>query len=254
LHVSAGRGFESPTLNELAYRADGSAGFNTTLLPQTSQQIEAGVRWNAGDVNLDATLFQAKTENEIGVLTNSGGRSSFQNVGRTKRQGLELGMGWQVFKSLRWQLALTALNATYSNNFLTCAGTPCTTPTLAVPSGNRIAGTVAKSAFTELAWQPWAGQPTTFALEVRGQGGMPVNDVNSDFAGGFIEASLRASHTWLLGENAGVKRKLELLARVDNVSNKSHVGSVIVNDGNARFFEPAAPRNALLSLRYSAGF
>jgi iron complex outermembrane recepter protein len=254
LHVSAGRGFESPTLNELAYKPDGTAGFNTTLLPQTSQQIEAGVRWNTGDLNLDATLFQAKTKNEIGVLTNFGGRSSFQNVGRTQRKGLELGVGWQVFKSLRWQLALTALNATYSDNFLTCAGTPCTTPTLAVPSGNRIAGTVAKSAFSELAWQPWAGQPTTFAVEVRGQGGTPVNDVNSDFAGGFIEANLRASHTWLLGENAGAKRKLELLARVDNVSNKSHVGSVIVNDGNARFFEPAAPRNALLSLRYSAGF
>ena len=258
LHVSAGRGFESPTLNELAYRPDGSAGFNTTLLPQTSQQLEAGVRWNTGEVNLDATVFQAKTENEIGVLTNSGGRSSFQNVGRTQRQGLELGVGWQVFKSLRWQLALTALDATYSDNFLTCAvtspPTPCLKPTVAVPSGNRIAGTVAKSAFSELAWQPWAGQPTTFALEVRAQGGMPVNDVNSDFAGGFIEASLRASHAWLLGQSAGANRKLELLARVDNVNNRAHVGSVIVNDGNARFFEPAAPRSALLSLRYSAGF
>ena len=258
LHVSAGRGFESPTLNELAYRPDGSAGFNTTLLPQTSQQIEAGVRWNTSDMNLDATLFQAKTENEIGVLTNTGGRSSFQNVGRTQRRGLELGLGWQVFKNLRWQLALTALNATYSDNFLTCAvtspPTPCTTPTLAVPSGNRIAGTVAKSAFSELAWQPWAGQPTTIAVEWRAQGRTPVNDVNSDFAGGFAEASLRASHTFLLGQNAASGRKLELLARIDNVSNRSHVGSVIVNDGNARYFEPAAPRTALLSLRYSAGF
>ncbi len=262
VHVSAGRGFESPTLNELAYRADGSAGFNTNLLPQTSQQMEAGVRWNTGSINIDATLFQAKTENEIGVLTNSGGRSSFQNVGRTQRQGLEVGLSWQVLKSLRWQMALTALNATYTDNFLTCAGTPCTAPTLAVPSGNRIAGTIAKSAFSELAWQPWAGQPTTFALEWRAQGRMPVNDVNSDFAGGFGEASLRASHTWLLGQNArqntgqsiDAGRRLELLARIDNVSNRSHVGSVIVNDGNARYFEPAAPRSASLSLRYSAGF
>ena len=258
VHVSAGRGFESPTLNELAYRPDGSAGFNTLLLQQTSQQIEAGVRWNTGDVNLDATLFQAKTENEIGVLTNFGGRSSFQNVGRTQRQGLELGMGWQMFKNLRWQLALTALNATYSDNFLTCAvttpPTPCNTPTLAVPSGNRIAGTVAKNAFSELAWQPWASQPTTLAVEWRAQGRTPVNDVNSDFAGGYGEASLRASHTFLLGQTATAGRKLELLARIDNVSNKSHVGSVIVNDGNARYFEPAAPRSALLSLRYSAGF
>ena len=254
LHVSAGRGFESPTLNELAYRADGTSGFNSNLLPQTSQQLEAGVRWNLGDLNLDATMFQAKTANEIGVLTNTGGRSSFQNVGRTQRQGLELGLGWQVFKSLRWQLALTTLNATYRDNFLTCASAPCTAPTLPVPSGNRIAGTVSKNAYSELAWQPWADQPTRFALEWRAQGRMPVNDVNSDFAGGYGEASLRASHTWLLGQNAATDRKLELLARIDNISNRSHVGSVIVNDGNARFFEPAAPRSALLSLRYSAGF
>ena len=254
LHVSAGRGFESPTLGELAYRADGAAGFNSKLLPQTSQQVEAGVRWNTGDLNLDATLFQAKTDNEIGVLTNIGGRSSFQNVGRTQRQGWELGLGWQVLKSLRWQLALTALNATYRDNFLTCAGAPCVTANVPVPSGNRIAGTVSKNAFSELAWQPWAGQPTTFALEWRAQGRMPVNDVNSDFAGGYGEASLRASHTWLLGQSAAADRKLELLVRVDNVGNRSHAGSVIVNDGNARFFEPAAPQNFLLSIRYSAGF
>ena len=254
LHISAGRGFESPTLNELAYRADGTAGFNTNLLPQSIQQLEVGLRWKTGELNLDATVFQARTNNEIGVLTNTGGRSSFQNVGHTQRQGLELSLGWQVFKNLRWQTALTSLNATYSDNFLTCASTPCVAPTLAVPRGNRIAGTTPKTVFSELAWQPWAGLPTTFALEWRAQGRMPVNDVNSDFAAGYSEAGLRASHTWLLGHNASADRKLEALARIDNVANRSHVGSVIVNDGNARFFEPAAPRNFLLSLRYSAGF
>ena len=39
LHASAGRGFESPTLNELAYRPDGNAGFNGALQPQSSRQL-----------------------------------------------------------------------------------------------------------------------------------------------------------------------------------------------------------------------
>ncbi len=254
LHASAGRGFESPTLNELAYRPDGNAGFNDALQPQTSQQVELGARWNQAGLSVDATLFHARTDNEIGVLTNAGGRATFQNVGRTRRQGAELGLGWQVARGLRWQLALTWLDATYSDNFLTCAGLPCTTATLNVPAGNRIAGTVARSAFSELAWRPWADQPTTFAVEWRAQGRTAVNDVNSDFAGGFAEASLRASHSWLLGANAVNGQRLELLARIDNVGNRRHVGSVIVNDSNGRFFEPAAPRSALLSLRYSAGF
>ena len=254
LHASLGRGFESPTLNELAYRSDGKAGFNDGLQPQTSHQLELGARWSQADLTVDANVFQADTENEIGVLTNAGGRATFQNVGRTRRRGAELGVGWQLMSRLHWQLALTWLDARYADDFLTCAGLPCTKPTLAVPSGNRIAGTVAHSAFSELAWRPWADQPTTLAVEWRAQGRTAVNDVNDDFAGGFGEASLRASHTWLLGGAAVNGQRLELLARVDNLSNRRHVGSVIVNDSNGRYFEPAAPRSALLSLRYSAGF
>ena len=45
LYVSAGQGFESPTLNELAYRPDGGTGFNTALQPQTSLQLELGAKW-----------------------------------------------------------------------------------------------------------------------------------------------------------------------------------------------------------------
>jgi iron complex outermembrane receptor protein len=46
-------------------------------------------------------------------------------------------------------------------------------------------------------------------------------------------------------------QRLELLARIDNLADRRHVGSVIVNDANGRFYEPAPPRNALLSLRWS---
>ena len=35
-YASYGRGFETPTLNELAYRPDGSAGLNTSLKPARS--------------------------------------------------------------------------------------------------------------------------------------------------------------------------------------------------------------------------
>ena len=43
--------------------------------------------------------------------------------------------------------------------------------------------------------------------------------------------------------------RLQTLARVDNLANRDHVGSVIVNDGNRRFFEPGAPRSLLLRTR-----
>ena len=241
LYVSAGRGFESPTLNELAYRPDGSAGFNGQLNPQTSRQLEVGAKWRdaAHGLSADVAVFRADTDDEIAVATNTGGRSSFQNVGRTRRQGVEIGAGWQATKTLRAQLALTWLDATYRDGF--------TTPSGPVPAGNRIAGTMKQSAWAELAWQPRAA--TTFAVEVRGQGSIPVDDLNSDFAAGAGVVALRASHTYTLPLGS-----LELLARLDNAFDRTYSGSVIVNEGNKRFFETAAGRTALLSARWKLPF
>jgi iron complex outermembrane recepter protein len=43
---------------------------------------------------------------------------------------------------------------------------------------------------------------------------------------------------------------LSLLARLDNLTDKVYAGAVIVNEGNARYFETAAGRTALLALRW----
>ncbi len=47
LYVSVGDGFETPTFNELAYRADGQAGLALDLMPAASQQYELGLKWRA---------------------------------------------------------------------------------------------------------------------------------------------------------------------------------------------------------------
>lgn len=41
----------------------------------------------------------------------------------------------------------------------------------------------------------------------------------------------------------------QYFARVDNLFDKKYVGSVIVNDGNSRYFEPADGRNWSAGLR-----
>ena len=248
-YASIGRGFESPTLNELAYRPDGLSGFNTDLKAQTSTQLELGAKWRSSalGLGLDAALFDARSDNEIGVATNRGGRSTFRNVGRTERRGAELAFNASLSPTLRAQLAATLLQATYSDGFAVCASVPCTTPTLPVPAGNRIAGTLSRSAYAELAWAPWTN--LELAAEARGQGRLPVNDVNSDFAAGFGLLALRAR--WQIDTGSG---RVELLARVDNLADRRVVGSVIVNEGNSRFFEPAAARTWLLSARWNARF
>lgn len=249
LYLSAGRGFESPTLGELAYRPDGLPGFNTALKAQTSCQVEAGLKWRPVDTGLalDLAVFEARTEDEIGIATNRGGRSTFRNVGRTQRQGAEIDLRWRITPQWRAQMALTALEATYVDGFFVCRSLPCLNPDLPVPAGNRIAGTLARSGFAEVAWQP---RPAVeIGLELKGQGRLPVNDVNSDFASGFGLLALRAQ--WRLNLGAG---RLDLLARIDNLADRRVAGSVIVNEGNSRFFEPAPGRSGLVSARWSAAF
>ena len=246
-YVSIGRGFEAPTLGELAYRPDGGSGFNTDLKAQKSRQVELGAKWRPGGVSVDAAIFDAQTDDEIGIASNRGGRSTFRNVGRTQRRGAELALTAKLASTLQAQISVTTLTATYKDGYAVCAALPCITPTLPVPAGNRIAGTLARSGYAELAWLPSAA--FELAVEVRGQGRLPVNDVNSDFAAGFGLLALRAR--WTVALPVG---RLELLARAENLADRKVAGSVIVNEGNGRFFEPAPGRGGLLSVRYSAPF
>ncbi len=245
LHVSAARGFEAPTLGELAYRPDGTSGFNAALQPQKSRQLELGAKWRAGDtLDLDVALFETRVDDEIGIASNAGGRASYQNVGRTLRRGAELAAGWRPAPAWRTRGALTLLDARYRDDFRSCSGIPCPAPDTTVPAGQRIAGTRRASAFAEASWRSAAlGE---WGVEWRAAGRTAANDRNSDFAAGYALAALRWSHTLAVADG----QRLELLVRVDNVFDRDHAGSLIVNDANGRFFETGAPRSALLALRW----
>jgi iron complex outermembrane receptor protein len=242
LYASAGRGFETPTFNELSYRSAGS-GLNFGLRPATSRQLEIGAKALLGDAwKLNAALFEARTADEIVVLTNFGGRSTFQNAGRTVRRGFEaalegrFGGGWSA------ALAATLLKAEYATGFTTCGPPPCAVPAVAIPAGRRIPGIPRAMLFGELAWEhkPWGLQT---AAELRHTGRMAVDDANSDFAAASTVLALRVS----LRQQVGRWQVREFL-RVDNVADRRYAGSVIVNEGNGRFFEPAPGRNWLLGL------
>ena len=255
LHASVARGFESPTLGELAYRADGSAGFNSGLRGQKSTQFELGSKWRGSHaalagvaLELDTTVFAIRTQDEIGVQSNAGGRSSFQNVGRTARSGVEVAGAAALPGGWRTALAVTLLQAKYSDGFLACAGIPCTAPTVPVPAGNRIAGTQRASLWAELQTPAWP--VGSFAVEWRAASRTMANDTNTQAAPGQGTLNLRWTQRFELGGGFA----LEALARVDNLLDKTYAGSVIVNDANGRFYEPAAPRTALLSLRLQRAF
>lgn len=249
---AVGRGFETPTFNELAYRPDGTPGLNFALRPSRSTHYElglkgrsdAGANWRS---EWSVALFQSNTEDEIVTQTNVGGRSTFQNAGATRRRGLELGWAARWARDLSFQFAHTWLDARYRESFRTCAGTPCANPTLVIPVGNRIPGTAAQFTAAELAWLPPQGWRA--GAELRRSGSVYVNDANSDAAASWWTAAAHVGYAWL-----GRDWRMEATARVDNLFDQTYAGSVIVNEGNGRFFEPAPGRQYTVVLTATRSF
>jgi iron complex outermembrane receptor protein len=237
VYATAGRGFETPTLNELAYRPNGETGLNFDLRPARSDNLELGVKGQAGALGeWSASVFGIHTRDEIVTLSNVGGRSTYQNVAATRRKGVELGWDTHVWSDLLASAAYTWLDARYSESFMTCTSTPCPAPNVPVPAGNRIPGIARHVLDATLDWAPPQGWRA--GIEARYVSSVPVNDTNSDAAAGYIVASLHAGYTLEAGGWS-----LSGYARLDNLADKQYIGSVIVNEGNARYFEPAPGRN-----------
>jgi iron complex outermembrane recepter protein len=231
VYANAGRGFETPTFNELAYR-NGATGLNTDLRASRANHVELGAKWKIDAAQrLDVALYGIDTRDEILVDTNVGGRSTFKNAERTERRGIEFSHLAQLTDTLHSTLSLTALRARFDN-------------------GNRLPGTPDRSAFAELAWAPkaaWGGFHA--GVELVHTGALYVHDDNRDAAPAATVFNLRAG----LAQDVAGWRFTQLL-RVDNAGDRRYAGSVIVNEGNGRFFEPALPRTWLLAVNARCTF
>ncbi len=243
VHLSAGRGFETPTFNELGYRADGGAGLAFDLRPAVSDSIELGLKWRgAGGAALEAALFRADTADELAVARNVGGRSSYRNAGGARRQGLEA--AWRQPLAAQWDLELAAtwLDARFREGYLVCRGAGCTVPEVPVAAGSRIPGVAERQLFARLQWR---SERWDAALEAAAVGAVAVDDGATAFAPGHALLHLEGARRWQRASGT-----LRAFARVDNLLDRAHIGSVIVNEGNGRYYEPAPGRGLLLGLRW----
>lgn len=240
LYASAGRSFETPTFIELAYRNTGS-GLNLALRPSISQHGEVGMKaWLTNALRLNAALFRIDTRDEIVVDTSVGGRTTYRNAGDTRRHGLEISLASELGNGFTTALAATWLDARFRDAFTGSGG--------AVAAGNRIPGLPMRTVFAELAWRhPASGFSS--AIEGRWNSHIQVNDVNSESADGYFVASLRGGFVQKMDS-----WRFEEFLRIDNLFDRKYVGAVYVNDGNARYYAPAAQRNWMIGLSVTNRF
>jgi iron complex outermembrane receptor protein len=233
LYANIGRGFETPTLAETAYRV-GATGPNLSLNPSRSVQAEIGAKLKQGIHSLDLAIFEARSKDEIVPFVVSNGRSIYQNVDGVERRGMEA--SWKATgRQIETQLSYTLLDARFKESFVNSAGA-------AINSGNRLPGAPMHSLFGRVAYHPIA--PAMVALEMRAESRAFVDDINSDAAPGYTVFNASTSYEFGTGD-----AKMLLFARLDNLMDRNYAGSVIVNDGNKRFFEPAAGRRVFVGLR-----
>ncbi|MEY3994449.1 MAG: Fe(3+) dicitrate transport protein FecA precursor, partial [Pseudomonadota bacterium] len=222
--------------------------FNSQLKPSRSVHREVGVKtgfWPSS--RLEVALYDINTQDEIVVLSSNDGKTSYTNAAQTRRRGAEVALTVVPYPSWRFTTALNQISAEYSRSFQS--------GTTLIAAGNTIPGVPTAYRFAEIAWSTLAWRleadglrksqaATTAALEWISADTVFANDRNDRYADGYEIANARFSHDIPLAMGT-----LSVLARVDNLLKRKHIGSVIV--GNAYPFEPAAPRNGFLGLRYT---
>ncbi|HCA5145330.1 TonB-dependent receptor family protein [Acinetobacter baumannii] len=235
-YVSYAKGFETPTFTEMAYRPDGQSGFNFDLTASTSDTYETGLKSQnqLGDFTL--AVFQTKTKDDIVSAGNSNGRSTFRNADKTLREGVEFAWNKKLWRDLIATASYSYLDATFD------ADIPALGNIAQISSGNAIPGIAKNQAYASLAWQPSHG--LYGGVDVQYMDKVYVNDTNSDAAPSYSVTSANVGYAWVMGD-----WKVNSFARVDNLFDKKYAGSVIVNDGNSRYFEPADGRNWSAGLR-----
>jgi iron complex outermembrane receptor protein len=237
LYANVGKGFETPTFAELAYRPDGTSGLNFALRPSVSTNKEAGLKFLLGPASrATIAIYRIDVEDEIVVATSSGGRTTFKNASRTRRDGAEVGWQARLGSGFEAAVALSWIDAKFRDPFTSG------TPPVPVQVGSRLPGVPAQSFYGELVWRH-ARSGFHAAAEVRHNGRVYVDDANSQSAAAYTIGNVRLGF-----EQRGRRWHFAEFLRVDNVTDKAYIGSVIVAEANGRFYEPAPGRNWLLGV------
>ena len=218
-----------------------------------ARTAEAGLRFVSDAFTLRASAFRTINDDDIlfisaGAFTNEG---FFDNVGRTRREGLELvAMGGT--DTLRWSLAWALLDATFDDSFAVASENHPQEEDgeINVARGDRIplvARTTAKAQLT------WIQDPVRLSVQARHSGGIHYRGDEANLLpefGSVTIASLRAE--WR------VHRHLTLTLDVDNLMDRNYetfgvfgeADEVLGDDfENPQFRTPSAPRAVYAGLR-----
>lgn len=229
-YASYAQGFETPTFTEMSYPANTAEHRSFSLKAAESETYELGLKSANRFGDFTAAVFHTTTQDDIVSAGNDNGRSTFRNADQTLREGVELSWNKNLWRDLTAQASYSYIDATFD------ADIPAIGTVAAIAAGNYIPGIAKNQAFLSLGWKPENG--LSAGLDVRYSDRIYVNDTNTEYAPSYTVAGANVGYKWNMKDWS-----VKTFARVDNLFDKDYSGSVIVNESNSRFYEPAEGRN-----------
>jgi iron complex outermembrane receptor protein len=185
-----------------------------------------------GQLRYDLGIYRIDVFNDIVPWD---GGAYFLTAGRSRRQGVELGLDWLPVRNLQLQSAITVSDNKYLEydnqlgNF----------------AGSQIAGLPKAFVSAKARYEGPAGLSSE--VRVENVGSYYADDANT------AQAPAYTIIGGTLGYEAGVgDASLRAFVAGENLGDRRHVSSVFINGTGGRFFEPGMPRNwsAGLTLRW----
>ena len=237
------------------------------LRPVISKTIEMGVRGKAGAATTwSAALYRTTLDDDIQFISSNGASSTagfFQNVGKTRRQGLEL-QGRTHVGPVTLTASYSYVDATYQSAWTessTANSSADASGNIHIKPGDRIPGIAQNTVKLRVDYAvtpKWeVGTNITYRSGIYARGDENNQDVNGKIAG-YMLVDLETTYQ--------VTRQLQLFARVDNLLNKRYANFGVLgqnffngpdhtfngaNPVNEQFVGPGAPRGAWVGLRYA---
>jgi outer membrane receptor protein involved in Fe transport len=235
------------------------------LKPVVSKTFELGTRGMlAAKTSYNASLFRTDLRDDIQFITASASNTAgyFQNVGKTRRQGLELGLQ-QGFDKLSVRAAYSYIDVTYQTAFVENSpnnSSANATGDIQVNSGDRIPG-IPRHNFkvrADYAFKPTlsAGVNVVYASSQFARGDENNKDANGAVPGYTV---VNLDGRW------NVTDQLQFFAKVTNLFNRNYETFGILGEnffrgpgftydaasaGPEQFRSPAAPRGIWVGVRY----
>ena len=242
-----------------------------------TRTFELGVRGKlAGNMQWNASAFRSTNRDDILFVGTGGSLGYFTNFGRTRRQGIELGLSGEN-SAFDWHVNYSYLQATFQSSACILAENNstegeggCPDDEIHVSSGDRLPGLPRHNLKLGLDWRATA--LLRVGADLLAYSGQYVrgnennrHEANDEFAGrgklpGYAVVNLRADYQFARGWT--------LFGRIDNVFDKrySTAGALaenpFVGGGDAfaadpgewrheQFVAPGTPRSAWVGVRYA---